>query len=152
MSSDRASKPRRQIVKLLGGAAALAPLATLTGCSRYNPDGSATETPAPADPSADVSQPAEAPDPRRFAPSERPGPDTPRLQETDTAATNIEYVADATTVDRAAHPNYVDGQACQNCTLYLEIDGVEGWGGCGLVRYKLVKATGWCIVYAPSSS
>ncbi len=152
MSDDTADTGRRDIVKMIGGSIALAPLATLTACSGDKPE-TPPEPPAapPAEPAAAAPPPTAAPEPSAPAAPAAPGPDTPRLAETDTEATNIGYVADATSVDASVQPRYEAGQACVNCALYQAVDGVDGWGACGVVQGKLVKASGWCSVYASAS-
>ncbi|MBK5943810.1 MAG: high-potential iron-sulfur protein [Halorhodospira halophila] len=61
-----------------------------------------------------------------------------------------DYVNEA--ADASGHPRYEEGQLCENCAFWGE--AVEdGWGRCTHPDFDevLVKAEGWCSVYAPAS-
>ena len=74
----------------------------------------------------------------------------PKLAEDDPQAKTLSYVHEASSVDSARHPRYKQGQVCANCALY-QAKGNEEWGGCSIFPGKLVKASGWCSVYAPKA-
>ena len=69
------------------------------------------------------------------------------LQDGDADARSIEYVSDASHVERSRYPKYAPGQSCRNCSLFIA-DGNSPLGACGLVFGKLVAAAGWCVSWA----
>ena len=133
---DRIRNERRKILKLLGGTAAVVPLAAIvSACSSDEPA-------PPAEPAA--------PEPAAPAPEPAPAPSaqlTP-LSEDDPQAEQLGYVDDASTVDASRYPRYEAGQLCSNCALYQGGDAAEG--GCPIFPGRSVKATGWCSAYAPT--
>ena len=103
--------------------------------------------PAPAAPPA--APPAAAPAPMPAAePAAAPAPAAPTasgpmVDEADATAVALAYVADAARVDKAKHPNFVEGAHCANCALYQGAAGSEA-GPCPLFAGKQVSAKGWC--------
>jgi hypothetical protein len=69
------------------------------------------------------------------------------LDETDPQAVALGYVADASRVDTAKHPNFVAGSRCDNCSLYQGQAGAES-GACPIYGGKLVASAGWCSAWA----
>jgi hypothetical protein len=67
------------------------------------------------------------------------------LEESETAAKAIGYVADAKKVNVATSPTYRRGQSCTTCS-FVEI-GTAPRRGCSLVPGRLVNAAGWCKVW-----
>jgi hypothetical protein len=95
-----------------------------------------------------VPAPAPAPEPVAAAPSPVPAPAVaagPLVDEKDAQAAALGYVAVAAKADKAKFPNYADGQACSNCSLYL--GGTAEQGGCPLFPGKQVLAKAWCSAY-----
>ena len=74
--------------------------------------------------------------------------DFPTLDENDTTAKAIAYVADATKVDAKAFPMYKPGQDCSNCKLYSSDKGAPK-GVCELVLGQYVLAKAWCKSWEP---
>jgi len=70
----------------------------------------------------------------------------PMLDEGDPTAMALGYVASAARVDKSKYPNFVEGQNCANCVLYLGAAGSEA-GPCPLFAGKQVAAQGWCASY-----
>jgi hypothetical protein len=71
----------------------------------------------------------------------------PMLAESDPAAVNLGYKADAAKADKAKFPKYAAGQKCSNCQLY-QGKASDKAGGCPLFAGKQVSANGWCSAYA----
>jgi hypothetical protein len=69
------------------------------------------------------------------------------VDEADSTAVALAYVADASRVDKAKHANFVEGSKCANCSLYQGAADSEA-GGCPLFAGKQVAAKGWCASYA----
>lgn len=141
-----ASTDRRQFLKYVGSSAALA---GLTACGK---GGSETGAPAP-EPSETATVPEAAPAeaPAEAAAEAPPGSvELVPLNDDDPQAQALGYVSDASTVDTAAQPRFVAGQACANCALFMGAAGDER-GLCSIFPGRLVAATGWCSVYAPKA-
>jgi hypothetical protein len=95
-----------------------------------------------------VPAPAPAPEPVAAAPAPAPAPAMatgPLVDEKDTQAAALGYVAVAAKADKAKFPKYADGQLCSNCSLYQA--GTAGQGGCPLFPGKQVLANAWCSGY-----
>lgn len=111
-------------------------------------DKKAPEVAAPA-PVAPAPAPAAAPAPAPVAaaaPPAAPAAATgPLLDEKDSQAMALGYVAVAAKADKAKFPKYADGLACGNCALYQ--GGAAEQGGCPLFPGKQVLAKGWCSAY-----
>ena len=153
------STQRRQFLKLLGSSAVLIPVVSLSGCGKEEapPEAASKETAMPAAepkpkaaPPKPASPPAESSAMQASTPAaEAPAGGLPKVSLDDAQAKALGYVHDATTVDKAAHPRYQEGQACKNCALYT--GGDKPWGGCGIFAGKAVNAEGWCTAYAPKA-
>ena len=65
------------------------------------------------------------------------------LSESSATARSLAYVADATTVDDKAYPNYRPGQSCRNCSEYLG-ESADSQGACTLILGEFVLAAAWC--------
>jgi len=74
----------------------------------------------------------------------------PQLAEDDPVAQSMKYTHDASTVDAASRANPAADQTCANCALVQGADG-EAWRPCQIFPGKLVKAGGWCAVWAPKA-
>jgi hypothetical protein len=76
--------------------------------------------------------------------------DLPQLAEDDPVASSMKYTHDASTVDPASRANPAAEQNCANCAL---VQGNEGdtWRPCQIFPGKVVKADGWCAVWAPKA-
>ena len=146
MSQDRkTNQDRRRFLKIAGGGAVIVPIIGLAGCSGGN------DAPAPAaKPMTNAAPPKKAP--AATAPAAAPAPTDsaamPKLSANDPQAKSLTYVEDATTINSARQPRFQAGQECSNCALYQKKDDPD-WGGCSIFPGKLVKAAGWCSVYAP---
>jgi hypothetical protein len=88
--------------------------------------------------------PAPAPAP---APAAVDAASLPMVDEKDTQATTLGYVADATRVDKTKYTNFVDGSQCAGCALYQGLAG-DAKGPCTLFAGKAVPAQGWCASWA----
>ena len=77
----------------------------------------------------------------------------PKVSEDDAQAKALGYRHDNTQVDTSAYPKKANNpdQRCSNCALYVDAQGPDGWGGCGIFPGKLVNAEGWCNVWAPKA-
>lgn len=64
----------------------------------------------------------------------------------DPTAVALGYVAVASEVDKAKHPNFVAASQCANCALYQGAAGSTA-GPCPLFAGKQVAAGGWCASY-----
>jgi hypothetical protein len=71
----------------------------------------------------------------------------PMVDAKDTQAVALGYVEDATKADTARFKNYVAGNECSNCALYLGKVG-DATGPCPLYPGKSVAAKGWCTSWA----
>ncbi len=70
--------------------------------------------------------------------------DLPMVDEKDSTAVALAYVADAT---KSKNPKYAAGQQCGNCQLFQgKADAASG--PCPLYPGKLVATKGWCSAYA----
>ena len=108
-------------------------LALLGACSpKPEPAAPATKS-APAAPS--IPEPTPAPAGTIAA--------LPMLDEKDVQAAALGYVQDATKADTARFKNYVAGNQCGNCALYLG-KADEAAGPCPLFAGRNVTAKGWC--------
>lgn len=68
------------------------------------------------------------------------------ISESDLIARLFSYKMDATSVDKAKHPSYTDGQVCANCRHYKG-KATDSSGPCTIFLDKLVNANGWCSLY-----
>lgn len=156
MIEDRdAIEARRRFLKLVGGSAALLPLAGIAACSGgKDAPAPAAATSKEAPPAPKAMQPETAPEappaPAETMASPAQAGEMPRLSEDDPAAMSLGYHHDAAQLDSSQYPRLQAGQACANCALY-QGDGGDEWAGCSIFPGKLVKATGWCSVYAPKA-
>jgi hypothetical protein len=66
-----------------------------------------------------------------------------KVSEDDELAQQLGYKEDASEVDTAEWPDYVEGHVCANCQLYESEEGAE-WGPCQIFGGQLVAAQGWC--------
>lgn len=154
MSQDRdVTEARRRFLKLVGGSAALVPFAGLAGCSgdKDAPTSAAAVSEEAATAPVDMEPEAAAEAPvEEMAAAEAPAQDggMPEVSENDPTAKSLGYRHDVADIDSSQYPRYQAGQICGNCALYQGGDGDE-WAGCSIFPGKLVKATGWCSVYAP---
>jgi High potential iron-sulfur protein len=131
-------RTRRQFIQIMP----LAGVALLAACGEKSTTTAppvAAPTPAPA--------PAPAPPPVAAAPAPAaPAGNAPMVDEKDPQAVALNYVSDATNIDKAKHPTYAAGSACSNCTLYQGQAGAAA-GPCPLFAGKQVSAKGWCGSY-----
>ena len=142
---------RRKFIKLAGAGMALAPLATIAGCSGGDSGGAASAPASQPAPKADTK--SAAPKPKPAAPAPTAGA-LPKVSEDDAVARTLGYKHDAADVDLKKFPKRgtpeAANQYCSNCILYQAGDGE--WGGCALFGNKQVKATGWCASWAPRAA
>jgi High potential iron-sulfur protein len=66
-----------------------------------------------------------------------------KVSEDDELAQQLGYRHDASEVDPAEWPDYVEGHVCANCQLYEGEQAAE-WGPCQIFGGQLVAAQGWC--------
>src|SRR5690242_17231721 len=71
----------------------------------------------------------------------------PKVNEKDSLATALGYVADAKRVDKKAYPMYRDGSTCSNCSWYQGKPGDAAGGACTFFPGKSVDASGWCRMW-----
>jgi hypothetical protein len=71
----------------------------------------------------------------------------PMLSESDPTAAALGYKANAASVDKAKFPQYMAGQSCANCALYMGAAGAAS-GPCTIYAGKAVSSTAWCASYA----
>jgi len=114
-------------------------LALLAACSK-TPEPTAT-TPAPAEP-----MPTPTPAPAPATAAAPPTASLPMLDEKESQAQALGYVADATRADKARFPVYVSGNQCSNCAVYLGKAG-DAAGACPIFPGKQVLAGGWCSAW-----
>jgi High potential iron-sulfur protein len=69
------------------------------------------------------------------------------VDEKDSQAAALGYVADAKRVDAKKYTKFVSGQNCSNCALY-QGKATDKAGGCPLFAGKQVAGAGWCSAYA----
>ena len=69
------------------------------------------------------------------------------LDEKDTQAAALGYVADAKRVDAKKFPKFAAGQNCANCALYQGKPSDRA-GGCPLFSTRQVAGAGWCNAWA----
>jgi hypothetical protein len=69
------------------------------------------------------------------------------ITETDPAAAALGYKGDATKVDIKKFPNYVKGQQCAGCQLYVG-KPTDAAAPCGVFGGKLVAGKGWCAAWS----
>jgi hypothetical protein len=69
------------------------------------------------------------------------------LDEKDTQAAALGYVADAKRVDAKKFPKFAAGQNCANCALYQGKPSDRA-GGCPLFGTRQVAGAGWCNAWA----
>ncbi len=69
------------------------------------------------------------------------------LDEKDSQAVALGYVADAKRVDAKKYPKYAAGQVCTNCALF-QGKATDKLGGCPLFGAKQVAGPGWCNAWA----
>lgn len=75
----------------------------------------------------------------------------PLLDEKEPAAVALNYVNDASKVDKAKFAQYVAGSNCANCALYQGAAGSEQ-GGCPLFAGKQVSSKAWCSAWAKKAA
>jgi hypothetical protein len=69
------------------------------------------------------------------------------VDEKDTQAAALGYVADAKRVDTKKYPKFAAGQNCTNCALY-QGKSTDKAAGCPLFAGKQVAGPGWCSAWA----
>lgn len=72
------------------------------------------------------------------------------LSEDDPMAQSLGYKSDASTVDKAKHPNYSPGQSCSNCSFFKG-KPEDTSAMCVIFGTKLVSSKGWCGSYSHRS-
>ena len=75
----------------------------------------------------------------------------PMVDEKDSAAVGLGYVANASKVDKVKYTQFVAGSACSNCALYQGAAG-SAQGGCPLFAGKQVASSGWCSAWAKKAA
>jgi hypothetical protein len=71
----------------------------------------------------------------------------PLVDEKDTQAVSLGYVADNARVDKLKFKAHIAGSQCSGCSLYQGKAG-DADGGCTLFQGKKVSAKGWCSAWA----
>ena len=69
------------------------------------------------------------------------------VDEKDTQAAALGYVADAKRVDVKKYPKFAAGQNCGKCALF-QGKATDKAGGCPLFAGKQVAGAGWCSAWA----
>jgi hypothetical protein len=69
------------------------------------------------------------------------------VDEKDSQAAALSYIADGTKTDKVKFPKYAATQNCSNCALY-QGKPADKAGGCPLFAGKQVAAKGWCSAWA----
>ncbi len=69
------------------------------------------------------------------------------VDEKDSQAVALGYVADAKRVDVKKFPKFAAGQNCANCALF-QGKATDKAGGCPLFGAKQVAGPGWCSAWA----
>ena len=72
-----------------------------------------------------------------------------KVSEDSPVAKAINYVHDASKVDKNQFPNFKANQICANCHFYTAIEDCQV-GGCSIVG-KLVDLNGWCRAWYAKS-
>jgi len=75
------------------------------------------------------------------------GESLPLVSESDPLAQALGYKSEAKNVDKTKFPQYVAGETCSSCTLYMGTAAATS-GPCPLYAGKAVSAKGWCASYA----
>lgn len=73
------------------------------------------------------------------------GIDFEKVSEDNLVARSLNYVSDASKVDKRKFPKFEGNQLCANCHFYSGIDDCK-WGGCSIIG-KLVEVNGWCSAW-----
>jgi hypothetical protein len=133
-------KTRRQFIQIVPAVG----LVALAACSEKAP----TPAPAPiaAAPAPSPAAPAATSPAAPAAATPAPATAGGMVDEKDTQAISLGYVAIATTTDKAKWKQYTDGSQCNGCALYQGAAGSEA-GGCGIFAGKQVAAKGWCSAF-----
>jgi hypothetical protein len=71
----------------------------------------------------------------------------PMVDEKDSQAVGLGYVADSAKADSKKYPKHAPTQMCSNCALFQGKAGAAS-GPCPLFAGKEVAAKGWCSAYA----
>jgi len=71
----------------------------------------------------------------------------PKVNEKDSLAVALGYVADARHVDKNASPQFKAGSTCSSCSWYQGKAGDPAGGACTFFPGKNVDASGWCRMY-----
>ena len=69
------------------------------------------------------------------------------VDEKDAQAVALGYVSDSTRADKVKYKNYVAGNNCSGCALYLG-KADDAAAGCPLFPGKQVAGKGWCASWA----
>jgi hypothetical protein len=141
---------RRRFLRLAGTAAALLPIAVITGCGNDAPPPAqaAPASPPPAPRPAAQQSAAAEPEPATEAAAEAPAQELAELSLDDPTAQALGYQHDAAKVDAQRFPQRQTDQFCRNCTLF-QGSGSDAWGPCNLFPGKKVNSGGWCSAYTP---
>ena len=70
----------------------------------------------------------------------------PMVNEKDTQAVSLGYLADTTKVDGKKYPKHAAAQKCSNCQLFAG-KATDASGPCALFPGKAVAGNGWCSAY-----
>ena len=70
-----------------------------------------------------------------------------KVNEKDSVAVALGYVADTKHVDAKANPQYKAGSTCSSCSWYQGKPGDAAGGACTFFPGKNVDANGWCRMY-----
>jgi hypothetical protein len=70
-----------------------------------------------------------------------------KVNEKDSLAVALGYVADAKRVDKKAYPMYQAGATCSSCSWYQGKAGDPAGGACTFFPGKNVDANGWCRMW-----
>ncbi len=70
-----------------------------------------------------------------------------KVNEKDSVAVALGYVADAKPVDTPARPPSQAGSTCSSCSWYQGKPGDAAGGACTFFPGKNVDANGWCRMY-----
>ena len=73
------------------------------------------------------------------------GIDFEKVAKDNLVARSLNYVSDASQVDKKKFPKFKGNQVCANCHFYSGIDECK-WGGCSIIG-KLVTVNGWCSAW-----
>ena len=120
--------------------------ALLAACSP-KPEPVPTQVETPPTPPAPPPTPASTEVSAAKSPPDSPATTVlPLVDEKDTQAVALGYVADNARVDKVKFKAYVTGSKCSSCSLYLGKAG-DADGGCPLFQGKKVSANGWCSAW-----